>query len=99
MNEGNETPVAGRTRPQTRGGTTNRDWWPKQLRLDILHQHSSESNPMGEGFNYGKEFNSLDLAAVKKDLAALMTKSQDLSLIQISEPTRPTATSRMPSSA
>jgi len=59
------------------GGTTNRDWWPNQLKLDILHQHSSKSNPMGEGFNYAKEFKSLDLAAVKKDLAALMTDSQD----------------------
>ena len=60
------------------GGTTNRDWWPNQLKLDIiLHQHSSKSNPMGEGFNYAKEFKSLDLKAVKKDLRKLMTKSQD----------------------
>ena len=59
------------------GGTTNRDWWPNQLKLDILHQHSSKSNPMGEGFNYAKEFKSLDLTAVKKDLRELMTKSQD----------------------
>jgi catalase-peroxidase len=59
------------------GGTTNRDWWPNQLRLDILHQHSSKSNPMGEGFNYAKEFKGLDFAAVKKDLRELMTKSQD----------------------
>ena len=59
------------------GGPSNRDWWPNQLRLDILHQHSSKSNPMGEDFNYAKEFKSLDLAAVKKDLAALMTDSQD----------------------
>lgn len=57
--------------------TSNRDWWPNQLRLEILHQHSSKSNPMGEDFNYAKEFKSLDLAAVKKDLAALMTDSQD----------------------
>ena len=64
-------------RPVTGGGTTNRDWWPNQLKLDILHQHSSKSNPMGEGFNYAKEFKSLDLAAVKKDLRELMTKSQD----------------------
>jgi catalase-peroxidase len=68
----------GGTRKQTAGGgTTNRDWWPNQLRLDILHQHSSKSNPMGEGFNYAKEFKSLDLEAVKKDLGELMTKSQD----------------------
>ena len=59
------------------GGTSNRDWWPNQLRLDLLHQHSSKSNPMGEDFNYAEEFKSLDLAAVKKDLAALMTDSQD----------------------
>jgi catalase-peroxidase len=58
-------------------GTTNVDWWPNQLNLDILHQHSSKSNPMGEGFNYAKEFKSLDLEAVKKDLRELMTKSQD----------------------
>ena len=59
------------------GGTTNQDWWPNQLRLDLLQQHSSKSNPMGADFNYAKEFKSLDLAAVKKDLAALMTDSQD----------------------
>ena len=59
------------------GGTTNRDWWPNQLKLELLHQHSSKSNPMGEEFNYAEEFKSLDLAAVKKDLAALMTDSQD----------------------
>jgi len=64
------TTVAGR-------GTTNVDWWPNQFNLDILHQHSSKSNPMGEGFNYAKEFKSLDLKAVKKDLRELMTKSQD----------------------
>lgn len=58
-------------------GTSNRDWWPHQLRLDILHQHSSKSNPMGETFDYAKEFASLDFAALKKDLAALMTQSQD----------------------
>ena len=59
------------------GGRMNQDWWPNQLRLDILHQHSSKSDPMGGGFDYAKEFKSLDLAAVKKDLAALMTDSQD----------------------
>ena len=59
------------------GGTTNSDWWPKQLRLDLLHQHSSKSDPMGNGFDYAEAFNSLDLAAVKQDLAALMTDSQD----------------------
>ncbi len=59
------------------GGTSNRDWWPNQLRLDLLHQHSSKSNPMGEDFDYAKDFRSLDFAALKKDLAALMTDSQD----------------------
>ncbi|MEZ0265713.1 MAG: catalase/peroxidase HPI [Phycisphaerae bacterium] len=58
-------------------GTTNRDWWPKQLRVDLLHQHSTRSDPMGEAFDYAKEFKSLDFAALKKDLAALMTDSQD----------------------
>ena len=63
---------------QTAGsGTTNRDWWPNQLPLDILHQHSSKSNPMGEDFDYAEAFKNLDLAAVKKDLHALMTDSQD----------------------
>ena len=59
------------------GGTTNLDWWPNQLRLDILHQHSAKSNPMGEEFNYAKEFQTLDLAAVKQDLRDLMKQSQD----------------------
>lgn len=59
------------------GGTSNRDWWPNELKLELLHQHSSKSNPMGADFNYAKEFKSLDLKAVKKDLAALMTDSQD----------------------
>src|SRR5690349_20516455 len=58
-------------------GTTNRDWWPKQLRLDLLSQHSSKSNPLENSFNYAEAFKSLDLAAVKKDLAALMTDSQE----------------------
>ncbi|GAB2790171.1 catalase/peroxidase HPI [Dyella kyungheensis] len=58
-------------------GTTNRDWWPKQLRLDLLAQHSSKSNPLDQGFNYAEAFKSLDLPAVKKDLAALMTDSQE----------------------
>ena len=59
------------------GGTTNQDWWPNQLRLDLLNQHSSKSNPMDQDFDYAKAFNSLDLDAVKKDLDALMTDSQD----------------------
>jgi catalase-peroxidase len=59
------------------GGTTNYDWWPNQLNLDILSQHSSLTNPMSEGFNYADEFKSLDLQAVKKDLISIMTDSQD----------------------
>ena len=59
------------------GGTRNRDWWPNQLRLNILRQHSSLSNPMGEAFNYAEEFKTLDLDAVKKDIVELMTTSQE----------------------
>src|SRR3984893_17169715 len=59
------------------GGNSNRDWWPNQLKLELLHQHSTKSNPMGEDFDYAKEIKSLDLTAVKNDLAALMTDSQD----------------------
>ena len=60
-----------------RSGHTNRDWWPNQLNLQVLHQHSSLSNPLGQAFDYAKEFKSLDLQAVIKDLHALMTQSQD----------------------
>ena len=56
---------------------TNRDWWPNQLRLEVLHQHSSLSNPMGQAFDYAKEFKSLDLDAVVRDLKGLMTDSQE----------------------
>jgi len=59
------------------GGTSNRDWWPNQLRVDLLHQHSSKSDPMGAGFAYAEAFASLDFAALKLDLAALMTDSQE----------------------
>jgi catalase-peroxidase len=59
------------------GGTSNKDWWPNQLRLDLLHQHSAKSDPMGQGFDYAEAFKSLDYAALKKDLATLMTNSQD----------------------
>src|SRR4030042_2146660 len=77
MNEDREYSVMGRVfEHPAGGGTRNRDWWPNQLNLDILHQRSAKSNPMGEGFNYAKEFQSLDLEAVKKDLLELMTKSQ-----------------------
>ncbi len=68
----------GAKKPAVAGhGTTNRDWWPKLLKLELLHQHSSKSNPMGASFNYAEEFKTLDLAAVKKDLAALMTDSKE----------------------
>ncbi len=71
-------PFTGATsRPVAGGGTRNRDWWPNQLKLNILRQNSALSNPMDEQFDYAKEFKSLDLAAVKKDIEALMTTSQD----------------------
>ena len=59
------------------GGTSNRDWWPNLLKLNILHQHSARSNPMGESFDYAEEFKGLDLDAVKQDIVNLMTTSQD----------------------
>jgi catalase-peroxidase len=74
MNEDSKCPVTGST---ARRGTSNRDWWPNQLNLNILHQHSSKSNPMGEAFNYAEEFKKLNLKALKKDLFALMTDSQE----------------------
>jgi catalase-peroxidase len=78
MNEESKCPVTGRTsKPIAGSGTSNRDWWPNQLNLKILHQHSHMSNPMGEAFNYAEEFKKLDLEALKKDLYALMTDSQD----------------------
>lgn len=80
-NSGNEAkcPVTGATHKQNHavGGTKNQDWWPNQLKLNILRQNSEKSNPLGEDFDYVKEFNSLDYFALKKDLAALMTDSQD----------------------
>ena len=78
MSEEMKCPVTGHTRRSVAGGgTANRDWWPNQLNLRILHQNSELSNPMGETFNYSAEFKKLDLAAVKKDLYALMSNSQD----------------------
>ncbi len=78
MNDNKKGPVMGQKNNQVAGGGTSiRDWWPNQLNLHILHQHSSKSNPMGKDFNYAKEFKKLDLAAVKKDLYALMADSQD----------------------
>jgi catalase-peroxidase len=70
-------PVSGSIRRRTAAGPTNADWWPNQLNLKILHQHSSLSNPMDGEFNYAQEFKSLDLDAVVKDLHALMTTSQE----------------------
>ncbi|RPJ07094.1 MAG: catalase-peroxidase, partial [Spirochaetaceae bacterium] len=58
-------------------GTSNREWWPNQLNLNVLHQHTRVSNPMDTDFNYAEEFRKLDLAAVKKDLFKLMTDSQE----------------------
>ncbi|MEZ4883081.1 MAG: catalase-peroxidase, partial [Flavobacteriaceae bacterium] len=59
------------------GGTKNSDWWPNSLRLNVLRQQDTKSNPMGNGFDYKKEFKKLDYNALKKDLAKLMTDSQD----------------------
>ena len=75
-------PFSGKASPETPkhaagGGTGNREWWPNQLRVDLLHQHSSKSNPLGADFNYAEAFSSLDYEALKKDLRALMTDSQD----------------------
>lgn len=78
MGTENKCPVTGKSSKQgIHGGMSNRDWWPNQLNLKMLHQHSSLSNPMGEDFDYAEEFKSLDLDALKKDLYALMTDSQD----------------------
>jgi catalase-peroxidase len=78
-NKVSKCPVTGATQKQSVGtsGTKNRDWWPNQLKLNILRQNSSLSNPMGEDFNYAEEFKSLDFGAIKEDLHKLMTDSQD----------------------
>lgn len=77
-NGGGKCPFSSNVLKKTAGGgSSNRDWWPNQLKLNILRQHSSLTNPMGEDFNYVKEFKKLDLAALKKDLVDLMTDSQD----------------------
>lgn len=74
----NKCPVTGKTGSNTASrGTSNRDWWPNQLNLGILHQHAPASNPMDADFNYAEEFKTLDLAAVKKDLTDLMTDSKE----------------------
>ncbi len=78
MNKESKCPVTGRSGKPTAGsGTSNKDWWPNQLNLKILHQNTPLCNPMEEGFNYAEEFKKLDLPALKKDLFTLMTDSQD----------------------
>jgi catalase-peroxidase len=77
MSEEKDRTTADMSQGSGRVAKTSQDWWPNQLNLEILHQHSAKSNPMSSEFNYRSEFLSLDLAAVKKDLAELMTKSQD----------------------
>ncbi len=78
MSNNGKCPVTGKTNKPTAGsGPTNRDWWPNRLNLKILHQNSCMSNPMDEGYTYAEEFKKLDLNALKKDLYALMTDSQD----------------------
>jgi len=78
MNKNSKCPVTGRSHKAiSGGGTSNRDWWPNQLNLRILHQHCKRGNPMGRDFNYTEEFKKLDLKALKKDLYALMTDSKD----------------------
>jgi catalase-peroxidase len=72
-----QCPVAGHSGHQTVLARVNRDWWPNQLNIHVLHQHSAKSNPMDKSFDYAKEFASLDLHAVVRDLHALMTDSQD----------------------
>jgi len=77
-NGGGKCPFSGGAQQKSAGsGATNNDWWPNQLKLNILRQHANFSNPMGAGFNYAEAFKSLDLAAVKKDIYDLMTSSQD----------------------
>ena len=71
-------PVTGHTsKPNAGGGTSNKDWWPNQLNLKMLHQNAPLSNPMGQDYNYAEEFKKLDFGALKKDLFALMTDSQE----------------------
>jgi catalase-peroxidase len=78
MSDESKCPVAGKSGSISAGrGTSNREWWPNQLNLGILHQHAPASNPMDPGFNYAEEFKKLDFTALKKDLNALMTSSQE----------------------
>ena len=78
MNGVSKCPVMhGAVTSNSGSGTSNRDWWPNQLNLSILHQHDKKSNPMGEDFDYREEFKKLDYVALKKDLHNLMTDSRD----------------------
>jgi catalase-peroxidase len=78
MSEEKKCPVTGHSSGQVAGkGTSNKDWWPNQINLNILHQHSAKSNPMDVDFNYAEEFKKLDLEALKKDIFELMTDSKD----------------------
>jgi catalase-peroxidase len=78
VNGESKCPFTGGALKQSAGaGPRNRDWWPNQLKLNILRQHSTLSNPMGDAFNYAEEFKTLDLAAIKQDIFSLMTTSQD----------------------
>ena len=86
MASDSKCPVTGGTRVHA-----NRDWWPNQLNLQVLHQRSTLSNPMGEAFDYAKEFKSLDLQAVIRDLRALMTESQDWWPADLRNPGLPSA--------
>jgi len=76
MSDESKCPVTGRSNTAM-GTRSNRDWWPNQLNLKVLHQNSTLSNPMDKEFNYAEEFKSLDLEAVRNDLYALMTDSQE----------------------
>src|ERR1044072_4478421 len=77
MSTETQCPFSGNTHSLAGGGTQNRDWWPNQLRLDLLNQHSTRSNPLGQEFDYREEFKKLDYEALKSDLRKLMTDSQE----------------------
>jgi len=77
MSDISKCPVMGHGSRAAGHGTSNNDWWPNQLKLNILHQHSAQSNPLDEDFNYADAFKSLDLDGLKQDIKALMTDSQE----------------------